>query len=620
METERKRKLHVIGPPHTIVDESHTHCALTEKVLLFARMMRPVGFTVVEYSNASSESGADVHVQILSAGELRAASAQLESTFRARLIRALSGLTAPGEIVCHVFGADAAVMAALPWCLHVELVTGYCPVDSACPYRVYESAAWMHWHFGRRHLVLGRNYEFVASTYYDCSDWDVAEQPPETPTVLFFGRLVESSGLATVLAVARAMPSVVFVLSGQGDDSLASEPNTVYAPPVCGRERSAVLGAATAVLAPSELIEPSGGSTVAAQMCGTPVICSSFGAFAETVEDGKTGYLCHTLADFVVAVARAALLDRRYIAWRARRAFSLEAVGRRYSEIFSDIADVRGDGWYTAESHKFGCYAPMLAAVPRPDCSKLARIVSDVPGCSKLAPRVVNVVIFNEAASYEHEMIHELRRLNRMRRVTQLFVVLDVTVHSMRLDGDVLRVPGVETYAPGILHKTVEAMKYYMREAEFDFLVRSNVSTVIDFAALVPVLVEFDATQIVYASTRWFHFIEKIYHRDGIPSEGIREKCTFAAGTNIVLSRPAVEHIVANADGLEMYIPDDVAIGKELLRVCEPHQITPAEQYCDDKPGAIVYRNRTDFTDFVRTVDILRMRKIVDRLLAIAPS
>ena len=111
--------------------------------------------------------------------------------------------------------------------------------DSTCPYRVYESSAWMHWHLGRRHLEFGRNYEFVAPNYYDCDDWDVVVEPPETPTVLFFGRLVESKGLATVLAVARAMPTVRFVLCGQGDASFASEPNTVYAPPVFGRARSA---------------------------------------------------------------------------------------------------------------------------------------------------------------------------------------------------------------------------------------------------------------------------------------------------------------------------------------------------------------------------------------------
>lgn len=363
-----KRKLHVLGLPHTAVTSAYSHCAFTGKILRFAKMMRPFGYTVVEYSNGASESGADIQVQVLSAEELGALTkrtseaedysadvhnAELTSAFHARLLRAVTGLAEPGDIVCHVFGPDASVLAALPECLHVESGIGYTCVDSPCPYRVYESSAWMHWHFGRRHLEFGKNYEFVAPNYYDCDDWDVVVEPPATPTVLFFGRLVESKGLATVLAVARAMPTVRFVLCGQGDASVASEPNTVYAPPVFGRARSAVLGGATALLAPSDFIEPFCGSAVEAQMCGTPVVCSSFGAFTETVEDGKTGYRCHTLADYACAVARAALLDRRYVAWRARNAYSLETVGRRYHEIFSDILDLRGPGWYAARSHKF---------------------------------------------------------------------------------------------------------------------------------------------------------------------------------------------------------------------------------------------------------------------------
>jgi hypothetical protein len=357
------RRLHVLGLPLTVVSEEYGHCAATGKVLRFARMMRPLGYTVVEYSNGSSESGADVHVQILSASELADSADALGALFASRLLRAVTALAAPGELVCHVSGPDASVMAALPECIHVESAVGYARVESPCPYRIYESSAWMHWHYGRRHLEFGRNYEFVAPSYYDCGDWDVVETPPETPTVLFLG--LESSGVETVLAAARALPGVRFVLCGHDPNFSISEPNVAYAPPVFGRARSALLGAATALLAPSMLIGPACGSAVEAQLCGTPVICSRYGALTETVEDGLTGYVCHTLADYVVAVTRAVLVDRRYVAWRARRLYSLEAVGQRYDEILSDIADLRGAGWYSRESHKFGTDAPVVRRIPK---------------------------------------------------------------------------------------------------------------------------------------------------------------------------------------------------------------------------------------------------------------
>jgi glycosyltransferase involved in cell wall biosynthesis len=328
-----KRKIHVLGVPHTIVSDAYDHCPLTSRMLRFARMMRPLGCTVVEYSNGNSESGADTQVQILAENEVRALDADARaSTFAARALRAVSVLAAPGEVVLHVL-PDASVVEALPACLHVDwAVDGAC--DSPCPFRVCESASWASWHGGLRHLEFGTCREFVAPSYHDCADLDVVVEPPETPTVLFMGAM-QSKSLATVLAVARAMPTVRFVLCGRGDAALASERNTVHAPPVLGRARSAMLGAATALLAP----EPHCTSHVEAQMCGTPVLCSVLGAC--TVEDGKTGYVCRTLADYVVAVAHAGLLDRSYVASRARSAFSLRTVGNRYDEIFLQVAEHR---------------------------------------------------------------------------------------------------------------------------------------------------------------------------------------------------------------------------------------------------------------------------------------
>ncbi len=361
-------RLHVLGLPHTVVGQAYSPCAFTGKVLRFARMMQPRGYSVVEYSNGESESGAAVHVQILTALELAAASlrrgdddytadianAALNEAFQRRLVRAVAQVARPGEIVCHVFGPNAEVMAALPACVHVESGIGYTCTEGACPYRVYESAAWMHWHLGRRHLEFGRNYEFVAPNYYDADEWDAVDEPPERPLVLFFGRLTATKGLESVVEVARRLPATRFVLCGQGDGAAwaARAPNLEHLPPVYGRARSALLGSATALLAPTAFIEPFCGAAVEAQLCGTPVVCTSYGAFTETVEDGATGFRCHTLADLAAAVQRAGSLDRRYVALRARSLYTLEPVGRRYDEIFRDILDLRGDGWYSARTHK----------------------------------------------------------------------------------------------------------------------------------------------------------------------------------------------------------------------------------------------------------------------------
>ena len=237
-------------------------------------------------------------------------------------------------------------------------------------------------------------------------------------------------------------------------------------------------------------------------------------------------------------------------------------------------------------------------------------------------PRLVNIVIFREFVPYERLMCNELRRLSCAQGIRQLFVVMNPAAEVVRLVGDILYIPGAESVG-GILHKTVEAMRYCLQNIPFDFLIRSNSSTVIDFAALAPVLAELDSKVITYASTQWFHIREAPGDYDEVwgglppaPAPGAAPPLhTFASGTNIMLSRPAVEHLVSHPVGPDVRFADDVSIGDMLLRVCEPCQLKPAMQWDSDAPGATVYRNRKEED---RSVDVQRMQKIVDRLVGAA--
>ena len=237
-------------------------------------------------------------------------------------------------------------------------------------------------------------------------------------------------------------------------------------------------------------------------------------------------------------------------------------------------------------------------------------------------PRLVNIVIFREFVPHERLMCNELRRLSCAQGIRQLFVVMSPAAEGVRLVGDILYIPGAESVG-GILHKTVEAMRYCLQCIPFDFLIRSNISTVVDFAALAPVLAELDAGAITYASTQWFHIreappgdVDEVW--GGLPpaAAGADQPLhTFASGTNIVLSRPAVEYLISHPIAPNARIADDVSIGDMLLRVCEPCQLKPAMQWDNDTPGATVYRNRKEDD---RDVDVQRMQKTVDRLVGAA--
>jgi SAM-dependent methyltransferase len=148
------------------------------------------------------------------------------------------------------------------------------------------------------------------------------------------------------------------VLHGQGDPTPWAHPTIEYRGPISGRERSAFLRNARALLAPTVFTEPFCGMAVEAMLCGTPVVAVDYGAMTETVTEGVMGYRCHTLQDWIDAIDAVGDLDRRTIATIARAKWSLEACGKRYDKIFRQLNDLYRRGWYEVDQisyHQIEC-------------------------------------------------------------------------------------------------------------------------------------------------------------------------------------------------------------------------------------------------------------------------
>lgn len=373
-----KPRIHIIGLPHTIVSNEYSACAFTGKVLRFSKMMRRYGWEIHEYSNEGSQSNASVHHIVLDTktfDELRHVKSKdelydkdvsendaLSNTFWNKVYKMIKNMAKPGDIICHVFGPNKNLCKVIPQCYHVESGIGYTCEFFKLDYRIFETNAWMHWHYGRHHESLGQNYHWVVPNYYDINEWDINLTPKNY--ILFFGRIISSKGLNTIIEIANRMPDEEFIICGQGDATswIAKASNLKYHPPVLGRDRSDIICNAKCMLMPTLFIEPFGGSGAEAQLCGTPLVAINYGAFKETVEDGKSGFLCNTLADWIESIKRIHTIDRQYVADRARKLWSLETVGKQYDIIFNQIADQREKGWYTEKSHKFIHYDPLKNA------------------------------------------------------------------------------------------------------------------------------------------------------------------------------------------------------------------------------------------------------------------
>jgi glycosyltransferase involved in cell wall biosynthesis len=363
-------RLHVLGIPHTVTHPEWSHCAFTQKVRRFAPMMRPYGWEVIHYGVGGSVTGAtedvvlmdqDEHADLLGHPyrhhELYGADAvdgsALYRQWNMYARTELQERVVPGDLILLPFGhAHAAAVRGLPVLSAgagaIESGIGY--YETLLPWRIWESYAARHAAMGRegRHGVSmeSSRLEFVVPNYYAANEWPSTVGDRSTAPVVYMGRLTEGKGIATVFDVARRRPDVRFQVMGQGNAYAWDVPDNVEILGSMGPERAAVLGAARAIIAPSRYVEPFCGSVVEAQLCGTPAITSDFGAFAETVQHGITGFRCQTVTQFTAAVDRVLSLDRPAIAKRARRLYAMERVGRLYHDAFEVVRERLADGGF----------------------------------------------------------------------------------------------------------------------------------------------------------------------------------------------------------------------------------------------------------------------------------
>ena len=179
---------------------------------------------------------------------------------------------------------------------------------------------------------------------------------------------------------------------------------------------------------------------------------------------------------------------------------------------------------------------------------------------------------------------------------------LDIANKTLFIRGD-------ECLIPGILHKTVEALSFFLHhstllepsfnsmglsEAEYDefplFIWRTNLSSVLDFAGL----------------QRYLGTIRSTGFYGGYVGKTV-SGIWFASGAGFLMSRDVAEYLVLNRDLLRWDLIDDVAIGALL----EPrYGIVPIDrcwiQSGEETVGSDVFHYRCESYQHLRTVEFMR--------------
>ncbi len=171
--------------------------------------------------------------------------------------------------------------------------------------------------------------------------------------------------------------------------------------------------------------------------------------------------------------------------------------------------------------------------------------------------KILHLVLYSPKPCYD-EMLQATNRLyvNYSEQVTTFYYYRNPALSVVRLDGCMLQLPGEESYCPGILHKTIQALEMFdMRN--FDFVVRSNASTVINFDVLLPLL-EKEKLTAYYGGP---HVMEskEITATDTVPREDL--PLSFVHGTCIILRSDAVLFLCTHKHMCNLEINDDESIG-----------------------------------------------------------
>lgn len=165
--------------------------------------------------------------------------------------------------------------------------------------------------------------------------------------LLYLGRFVSGKGPLHAIATAKTL-GLRLILAGPENAyfrehvrPLVDGRQVEYAGFVTGADRNRLLGGARALLYPIQHPEAFGLVLVESMLCGTPVAAIGIGAVPEIVENGVTGILAPSPANFAEVVGCAIKLDRRQVRAAAEVRFSATQMARSYASLYERITASR---------------------------------------------------------------------------------------------------------------------------------------------------------------------------------------------------------------------------------------------------------------------------------------
>jgi hypothetical protein len=194
--------------------------------------------------------------------------------------------------------------------------------------------------------------------------------------------------------------------------------------------------------------------------------------------------------------------------------------------------------------------------------------------------QLILLILANDTEMYLKMQERWRSYMNSCNNIKSFFIKYDENLQEdIVLVDDTIYMKGVESYIPGCLDKTVKSIEYCLHNYNFDFIFRTNMSSVVDLNKLYDLLNH----NIGYSGIIGDYFGEQ-----------------YVSGAGILISKNNCEMLINNKNSLDYNVIDDVSIGKFFTNNnIIPMPLTRLEGYNYEKcVHAITYKTIKDYYHF----------------------
>ena len=179
--------------------------------------------------------------------------------------------------------------------------------------------------------------------------------------------------------------------------------------------------------------------------------------------------------------------------------------------------------------------------------------------------KILILFIYNKTEMYEKMLQIQKTYIHNHPDIDVYFVTLTKQDEPIILKDDFIYVKG-EEHLLTITYKTVKALEYifYNLQKKYDFVVRSNISTLINLNNLVKFFNTVPSNMLYTGGTLW-NLGSRLDYDSGINPDSMKkyrlQNLNYVQGTSIIMSYDVVKYILEKKHLINYSIVDDVTFG-----------------------------------------------------------